>query len=54
MMRHFTDDTILYHFITASEDQNPVQADLQKLEEWEEEWDTRFFYPSKCSVLTVS
>ena len=51
--RLFSDDTILYRFITASEDHNALQADLQKLEEWEEEWDMRY-YPSKCSVLIVS
>ena len=53
MTRLFADDTILYRFITASEDHDTLQADLQKMEEWEEEWDMRF-HPSKCSVLTVS
>ena len=49
----FANSTILYRFITASEDHDTLQADLQKMEEWEEEWDMRF-HPSKCSVLTMS
>ena len=44
-------DTIpLYRFITASEDHDTLQADLQKMEEW----DMRFHPSGKCSVLTMS
>ena len=49
----FADGTIIYRFITASEDHDTLQADLQKTEEREEEWDM-CFHPSKCSVLIMS
>ena len=42
----FANDTILYHFTTASEDHNALQTDLQKLEEWERN--------GKCAFITAS
>ncbi|KAK7095258.1 hypothetical protein V1264_006690 [Littorina saxatilis] len=51
--RLFADDTIVYRLIAAASDHAALQSDLQRLEEWESQWDMTF-HPDKCSVLTVS
>ena len=48
--RLFADDTAVYRFITCAEDPVKLQEDLQRLEQWEREWDMAF-HPDKCSVL---
>ena len=51
--RLFADDMTLYRFIAATDDHEVLQADIQKLEQWEEDWDMKF-HPAKCCVLPAS
>eukprot|EP00745_Piridium_sociabile_P045807 TRINITY_DN9988_c0_g1_i5.p1 TRINITY_DN9988_c0_g1~~TRINITY_DN9988_c0_g1_i5.p1 ORF type:complete len:555 (+),score=115.26 TRINITY_DN9988_c0_g1_i5:397-2061(+) len=51
--RLLADDTILYRPISSTSDQQTLQEDLQKLEQWESDWDMDF-HPDKCEVLSVS
>ncbi|KAK7110963.1 hypothetical protein V1264_014752 [Littorina saxatilis] len=48
--RLFADDTAVYRFITCAEDPAKLQEDLQRLEQWEKEWDMAF-HPDKYCVL---
>ena len=41
-VRLFADDTVLYQTIHGQEDVDSLQADLQKLEEWENTWQMKF------------
>ena len=51
--RLFADDTVAYRFITSANDPDKLQEDLQRLEEWEKEWDMAF-HPDKCSVISFT
>ena len=51
--RLFADDTAIDRKIHSADDSNVLQADLDALAKWENEWDMSF-HPDKCSVLHVS
>ena len=51
--RLFADDTAIDRKITSQDDQLLLQADLDALAKWEDEWDMSF-HPDKCIVLHVS
>ena len=51
--RLFADDTAVDRKIMSSDDQEMLQADLNSLSKWEDEWDMAF-HPDKCQVLHVS
>ncbi len=52
-VRLFADDTLLYGLISGSSTSDELQADLSKLEAWQEKWQMKF-NPGKCKVLCVS
>ena len=47
------DDTIIYHTIESQDDANTLQADFNRLGDWEEKWQMKF-HPGKCQVLTIT
>ena len=49
----FADDALLYGVITNDADCDLLQDDLQKLEQWQNQWQMQF-NPSKCKVLCIS
>ncbi len=49
-VRIFADDTKIFTRITDKNDQNRLQENLTKLEQWAETWKMRF-HPAKCKVL---
>ena len=49
----FADDTVMYLTINSDEQCTQLQADLNRLEEWEREW-LMAFNPEKCEVLRIS
>ncbi|KAI8511868.1 hypothetical protein Bbelb_109680 [Branchiostoma belcheri] len=51
--RLFADDTAVYRLLTCSKDSLELQADLNKLEDWEREWDMAF-HPDKCQQLPLT
>lgn len=51
--RLFADDCILYRRITTQQDCAILQADLDKLAEWEVKWGMAF-HPDKCSTIRIS
>jgi len=51
-VRLFADDTVLYRQVETTEDCEALQADLDALAKWEEEWDMKF-HPAKCQVMHV-
>ena len=50
VVRIFADDTKMYGVATTSEDRETVQADIDRLSKWSEDWQLRF-NTSKCSVM---
>ena len=48
--RLFADDGLLYRIIRSPEDQEKVQEDLDRLQDWERDWLTAF-NPTKCKVI---
>ena len=52
-IRLFADDTILYHPISSEADALQLQADLDKLVKWSNDW-LMEFHPSKCKLLRVT
>lgn len=48
----FADDTKLYRKIRNEEDREILQADLDNLQKWSDDWLLKF-YPNKCKVLQV-
>ena len=51
-IRLFADDCVLYRQIDTQADHNKLQADLQKLNEWAEQWQMNF-NASKCFVMSI-
>ena len=49
----FADDTAVYRLTATARDHNLLQEDLQKLENWEQQWDMAF-HPGKCTTLPVT
>ena len=49
----FADDALLYGVIANDTDCDHLQDDLQKLEQWQNQWQMQF-NPSKCKVLCIS
>ena len=49
----FADDALLYGVIASDTDCDHLQDDLQKLEQWQNQWQMQFD-PSKCKVLCIS
>jgi hypothetical protein len=52
-VRLFADDTIAYLTITSEDDAEHLQEDLDKLEQWGEDWFMQF-HPAKCTVHTIT
>lgn len=52
-VRLFADDCVLYKRITSRQDCAGLQEDLNRLQEWEEQWMMKF-HPSKCQVVHVT
>ena len=52
-VRLFADDALLYGLISGSSTSDKLQADLSKLEAWQEKWQMKF-NPGKCKVLCIS
>ena len=52
-IRLFADDTILYHPISSETDTLQLQADLDKLFKWSDDW-LMEFHTSKCKLLRVT
>jgi hypothetical protein len=52
-VRLFADDALLYGLISGSSTSDELQADLSKLEAWQEKWQMKF-NPGKCKVLCIS
>ena len=51
--RLFADDCLLYREINSVEDGLSLQADLERLQEWERDWSMQF-NPEKCEVLRIT
>ena len=51
--RLFADDSLLYRRIRSPEDARILQEDLDKLQDWEKEWQMSF-NPIKCEVIRVT
>ena len=52
-VRLFADDTLAYIAVSSPQDAQVMQADLDKLADWEEKWDMKF-HPDKCVVLRIT
>ncbi|MCG8115263.1 MAG: reverse transcriptase family protein [Candidatus Thiodiazotropha taylori] len=52
-VRLFADNTADYLTITSQSDSAALQQDLDRLQEWEHDWDMEF-NPSKCQVLHIT
>ena len=52
-VRLFADDSLLYMQICNQHDQEHLQQDLQRLEDWENTWQMSF-NPSKCNTFRIS
>ncbi|KAK3083079.1 hypothetical protein FSP39_013376 [Pinctada imbricata] len=52
-VRLFADDSLLFRKIRNRGDPEKLQADLDRLEEWEKRWQMSF-HPSKCTVIRVT
>jgi hypothetical protein len=52
-VRLFADDKAIYLTVNSLADCASLQQDLDKLQEWEQEWDMEF-NPSKCQVLHIT
>lgn len=49
-VRLFADDTAVYSKVKTRIDQDQLQADLDRLADWEGRWDMQF-HPAKCNTL---
>ena len=52
-VRLFADDCIIYRPVTKSGDAEYLQADINNLMSWAEEW-SMFFNPEECEVIRVT
>ena len=52
-LRLFADDSLLYREIRTERDSKILQEDLNKLQEWERNWQMEF-HPQKCQVLRIT
>ena len=52
-VRLFADDCLVYRTIDNPSDQQILQDDLNKLEQWQNKWQMNF-NPSKCYILSIS
>ena len=52
-VRLFADDTAVYLAVNSTSQQNILQEDLNRLQQWEHTWDMEF-NPSKCTVLCIT
>ena len=52
-VRLFADETAIYLVVSSIQDARLLQDDLDKLQQWEHDWDMEF-NPSKCTVIHVS
>ena len=52
-VRLFADDTVLYRVVNSIADCVALQADLDRLLEWEKKW-LMEFNPSKCEILRIT
>ena len=51
--RLFADDSLLYRKIRSSQDSISLQEDLDRLQQWEKEWQMSF-NPAKCVVVRIT
>ena len=49
----FADDSVVYHLVTSTLDQDQPQQDFLKLQLWEKSWDM-VFHPEKCTYLWIT
>ena len=49
----FADDSLLYRMIRSSQDSISLQEDLDRLQQWEKEWQMSF-NPTECVVLRIT
>ena len=52
-VRLFADDCLVYRTTNSPADQQLLQEDLNRLENWQNKWQMNF-NPSKCHILTIS
>ena len=52
-VRLFADDSLLYRRIRSSQDSISLQKDLDRLQQWEKEWQMSF-NPAKCVVVRIT
>ena len=52
-VRLFADDTAVYLMICGPDDSATLQRDLERLQQWEAQWDMEF-NPGKCQVLHIT
>ena len=48
----FADDTKIFRQIASTSDNEILQSDVKKLEDWSDTWLLRF-HPDKCKVVTA-
>ena len=51
--RLFADDTMIYMAVKGENDAKLLQADLNKLTDWEDKWMMQF-HPDKCEVISIT
>ena len=51
--RLFADDTMIYMAVKGENDAKLLQADLNKLTDWEDKWIMQF-HPDKCEVISIT
>lgn len=51
--RLFADDCLIYKKIRSQADADDLQADLDALQEWEQQW-MMSFHPQKCQLLRIT
>ena len=51
--RLFADDTMIYMVVKGENDAKLLQADLNKLTDWEDKWMMQF-HPDKCEVINIT
>ena len=51
--RLFADDALVYRTVSSTADSDVLQADLDHLSKWQQDWQMQF-NPSKCYVMHIS